>query len=199
MLKPIVAAVSLSVVLAAPALAQVVIDYRDPAALEFTEPEQWSDIAATIGDGVVILGEVSGAFSEAGVEQVAYVVSDDVPTAADPFPELNQRIVTFEDGELAESWSLQDLAFARPVTAVDVDGDGVYEVVLEGSFFNMGTLGMGLSVVKLADGVAEIIQDLPDVYIDSCGSGVGEEAITASVVSVSDGQLVAEADTTECP
>ncbi|NGP18184.1 hypothetical protein [Devosia aurantiaca] len=80
-----------------------------------------------------------------------------------------------------------------------MDGDGIDEVVLEGSFYNMGTLGMGLSVVKLAEGVAEVIQDLPEVYLDNCGSGVGEEAITASVVSVSDGQLVAEAETIECP
>ncbi|NGP18185.1 hypothetical protein [Devosia aurantiaca] len=97
MLKPVIAAVSLSIVLATPALAQVVIDYRDPAAVGFAEPEQWSDIAATIGDGVVVLGEVRGAFSEAGAEQVAYVVSDDVPMASDPFPELNQRIVIIED------------------------------------------------------------------------------------------------------
>lgn len=145
MLKPVVAVVSLSIVLATPALAQVVIDYRDPAEQETVEPGKWSEIAKTIGDGVVILGEVRGAFSEAGAEQVAYLVSDNIPIAADPFPELDLSIVTFKDGEPGDSWSLPDLAFARPVTAVDLDGDGIDEVVLEGSFFNMGTLAIGLS------------------------------------------------------
>ena len=84
------------------------------------------------------------------------------------------------------------------MTAVDLDGDGIDELVGEGSFYNMGTLALGLSAVKLGE-VSEVIQTLPDVYIDSCEAGVGQRSIEASTVSVVDGKLVSETTTHDCP
>ena len=198
MIKPMIYALSLSMLLAAPAMAQVVVDYRDSAVLDMADTLQWSGIAEQIGGGVEVLGEVRGSFVAAGSDDVAYLVSDGAPAAAEPFPELNQRLVLFSDDQQVADLPIDDSAFARPVTAVDLDGDGIDEIVLEGSFYNMGTLGIGLSVARVGD-VAEIVQTLPDVYVDSCDAGVGEQSILASAVSVSDGQLVAEAETLDCP
>lgn len=181
------------------AFAQVVVDYRDPAALELADSGQWSDVAAEIGGDIEVLGAVDGAFTAAGAEETAYLVSSGAPVAADPFPAVEQRLVIFAEGALVADWALpEDGALARPVTATDLDGDGIFEVIAEGSFYNMGTLALGLSVIKVGE-APEIIQTLPEVYMDSCEAGVGERSIIASAVSVVDGELVAEEETLDCP
>jgi hypothetical protein len=185
--------------LAGPAMAQVVVDYRDNAVLDMADPAQWSGIAAEIGGDIEVLGEVAGAFTAAGSADVAYLVSSSASVAADPFPEVAQRIVVYSGGAQVADWALPaDAAFSRPVTAVDMDGDGVDEVILEGSFYNMGTMAIGLSAIRLGE-TAEVVQVLTDVYVDSCEAGVGEQTVTASVVTVGGGELVAEAEGVECP
>ena len=192
-------AVSLTLLLAMPAMAQVVVDYRDSGMLDMADTRQWSGIADTIGGDVEVLGEVRGAFTAAGADEVAYLVSDGAPIAADPFPELNQRIVVFSGEEQVADLAIPDGAFSRPIKAVDLDGDGLSEVLVEGSFYNMGTLALGVSAIKLGE-TAEVVQTLSDVYVDSCEAGVREASISVSAVSVSDGQLVAgEPETLECP
>lgn len=191
-------ALSLTLLMAAPAMAQVVVDYGDGRSLDLPDPARWSHIAEQIGGDIEVLGEARGAFVEAGGDDVAYLVSNGAPVAADPFPELNQRIVVFEGDQQVADLALTDGAFSHPVGAVDLDGDGLDEIILEGSFYNMGTLALGLSAIQLGE-VAETVQTLPDVYIDTCDASVGEQAITSSVVSVSDGQLVAQSETLDCP
>jgi hypothetical protein len=198
MIDRVITAFSLSVLLAAPAAAQVLVDYRDGEALAMADTAQWGAIAEKIGGEVEVLGEVRGSFTAAGADEVAYLVSDGAPVAAEPFPELNQRLVVFAGEQQMADWAIPEAAFSRPVTAVDLDGDGISEVIVEGSFYNMGTLALGVSAIKVGQ-VPEIIQSLPDVYVDSCEAGVGEKGITASAISVSDGQLVAETETLECP
>lgn len=192
-------AVLLSLLSVLPALAQagVLIDYRDGAALDLADPAQWAPIAEQIGGEIEVLGEVRGAFTAAGAEEVAYLVSDAAPVAAEPFPELNQRIVVFSGNQQVADWPIPEAAFSRPVTATDLDGDGISELIVEGSFYNMGTLAIGISAIKVGE-VPEIIQTLTDVYVDSCEAGVGEQAITAGAVSVSDGQLTVESETQDC-
>jgi len=192
-------AVFVAGVLVAPVLAQdeVLIDYNNPGALDIADPAQWSAIAKEIGGDVEVLGEVTGSFTAGGVDQVAYLVSKGTPVAAEPFPELDQRLVIFADGEQVADWPLGDVAFTRPVAATDLDGDGIDEVVVEGSFYNMGTLAIGLSAIKMGE-APEVIQTLPDVYIDSCEAGVGQVSIEASVVSVVEGALAAETTTHDC-
>ena len=191
--------VSLSLMTILPALAQagVLIDYRNGEVLDFADRAQWTPIAERIGGEIEVLGEVRGAFTEAGADEVAYLVSDAAPVAAEPFPELNQRIVVFSGDEQVADWPIPEASFSRPVTATDLDGDGISEVIVEGSFYNMGTLAIGVSAIKVGE-VPEIIQTLTDVYVDSCEAGVGEKAITAGAVSVSDGQLTVESETLDC-
>ncbi|MDV3250222.1 hypothetical protein DevBK_02625 [Devosia sp. BK] len=187
--------------LTGPALAQdqVVIDYNDGNALDIADTAQWSPIAEKIGGGVEVLGEVKGAFTKAGADEIGYLVSNGSPAAADPFPKLDQRLVVFAGDEQVADWALpEDAAFSRPVVAVDLDGDGIDELVGEGSFYNMGTMAIGLSAVKLGD-APEVIQTLPDVYIDSCDASVGQRSIEASVVSVVDGKLTSQTTTEDCP
>jgi len=186
--------------MAAPAMAQgyVLVDYNDSNMLDIADPAQWSPIAEKIGGGVTVLGEVPGSFTAKDSAEVAYLVSDDAPVAAEPFPELGQRVVVFEAGEQVADWMLpDDAAFTRPVAARDLDGDGIDEVVFEGSFYNMGTMAIGLSAVKLGE-APEVIQTLPDVYIDSCEAGSGQRSIEASTVRVIDGELVADTTTLDC-
>ena len=186
--------------MAAPALAQgyVLVDYNDSNMLDIADPAQWSPIAEKIGGGVSVLGEVSGSFTAKDSAEVAYLVSEGAPVAAEPFPELGQRVVVFAAGEQVADWMLPtDAVFSRPVAARDLDGDGIDEVVFEGSFYNMGTMAIGLSAVKLGE-TPEVIQTLPDVYIDSCEAGSGQRSIEASTVRVIDGELVADTTTLDC-
>jgi len=186
--------------MAAPALAQgyVLVDYNDSNMLDIADPAQWSPIAEKIGGGVSVLGEVSGSFTAKDSAEVAYLVSEGAPIAAEPFPELGQRVVVFADGEQVADWTLPaDAVFSRPVAARDLDGDGIDEVVFEGSFYNMGVMAIGLSAVKLGE-APEVIQTLPDVYIDSCEAGSGQRSIEASTVRVIDGELVADTTTLDC-
>lgn len=187
--------------LAAPALAQddVLIDYNDGSALDMADTAQWSPIAEKIGGGIEVLGEVRGSFTKAGAQESAYLVSNGAPAAADPFPKLDQRIVVFDGDAQVADWKLpEDSAFGRPVAAKDLDGDGIDELIGEGSFYNMGTLAIGLSAVKLGE-TPEVVQTLPDVFIDSCEAGVGQRSIEASVVRVVDGKLTSETTTEDCP
>lgn len=187
--------------LVTPALAQdkVVVDYGDGHALDIADPAQWSVIAKKIGGDVTVLGEVSGAFTAAGADEVMYLASNGAPVAADPFPKLDQRLVVFKGDEQVADWALPaDAVFSRPVTAVDMDGDGIDEVVLEGSFYNMGTLALGLSALKVGE-APEVIQTLPDVYIDSCEAGPGQRSIEVGKVSLVDGKLTSQTTTEDCP
>jgi len=193
--------IAIAALLVGPALAQdqVLIDYNDGNALDMADRAQWSPIAEKIGGGIEVLGEVSGAFTKAGADEVAYLVSNGAPAAADPFPKLDQRIVVFSGNEQVADWALpEDSAFSRPVAATDLDGDGIDELIAEGSFYNMGTLAIGLSAVKLGEAPG-VIQTLPDVFIDSCEAGVGQRSIEASVVRVVDGKLTSETTTGDCP
>lgn len=193
-------AVAVALALTLPALAQdnVVIDYND-GALDMADPAQWSPIAEKIGGDIEVLGEVSGAFTEGVADEVAYLVSNGAPVAADPFPEVSQRLVVFAGEEQVADWALPgDSAYSRAVTAADMDGDGISEVILEGSFYNMGTLALGLSAIRVGE-TPEVIQTLPEVFVDSCEAGVGDKSISTSIVSIVDGQMVAETTDQPCP
>lgn len=191
---------ALTQALAVPALAQdgVVVDYGDGRTLDIADPAQWNGVAEGLGDGMIVSGEVKGSFTKAGAEQVAYLASDGPIVASDPFPQVKQSIVVFENDKVVKTIALpESSAYARPVAAVDADGDGLAEVVLEGSFYNMGTQAMGIDLVKLGDS-AEVLQSLPEVFVDSCEAGVGEKSITAGTVRLVDGKLVAEPKTEAC-
>lgn len=200
MIFRVMSVVSAIGLVATPGLGQedVLIDYNASSALESADPQQWSDIADEIGGDVSVLGEVTGSFTAGGVEQVAYLVSHGAPVAADPFPKLDQRLVIFNGNAEVADWALpEDSAFARPVAATDFDGDGIDEIVVEGSFYNMGTLAIGLSAIKVGE-APEVVQTLPDVYIDSCDASAGQRSIEASVVRVVEGALSAETTTHDC-
>ena len=185
-------------VLPAWAQGEILVDYRDERMLDFANPGQWLPIAERIGGEVEVLGEAQGAYTAAGADEIAYLVSDSAPPASDPFPEVSQRIVVFAGDEQVADWALPaDGVFDRLVTGADLDGDGISEVIAEGSFYNMGTSATSLSAIRVGE-TPEVIQTLSDVYVDSCEAGVGEQAITASAVRVSDGQLVAEPETLDC-
>lgn len=199
-MRPMTLALSLTGLLAGPVLAQdnVVIDYRDEAVLDFADTEQWSPIAEKLGDGLTVLGEVSGSFTKSGADEVAYLVSKGRPAANDPFLQVTQHLAIFAGDEQVGDLMLPDnAAYTRAVRAVDVNGDGVSEVVLEGSFYNMGTSAIGLDVIRIGE-TPEVIQTLPEVYLNSCDAGIGEKTISASLVRVGDGELVAKAAKQAC-
>lgn len=187
--------------LSVPAAAQdgLVVDYSEPGMLDLANPAQWGPIAERIGGGVVALGEAGGAFTEAGSEQIAYLVSSGPTIAAEPFPDLDQRIVVYEDDEQVADWTLPEgSAFARPVAAHDLDGDGIDELLLETNSYNMGTSVMGVSSVALGK-KPKVLQVMPEVYIDSCDAPMGEKNITVGRVTAADGELKLETDTQPCP
>ena len=184
---------------ASPALAQeLVVDYAEAGMIDSPDPRQWESAAERIGGDVSVLGEITGAFSAAGSQETAYLASSGLPDSLDPFPDVAQRVVVYEGEEPVADWTLpEDHVFSRPVTAMDSDGDGIDEAVLEMSHYNMGTQTMSLALVRLGDR-PEIIQTLPEVFVDSCDAGVGEQAITAARVTLENGVLVSTPVTLEC-
>ncbi len=75
---------------------------------------------------------------------------------------------------------------APTITDADRDranfGDGVDELLLEGSFYNMGTLASSVRLVELKDKRLRVVKEFEGVYENPCDGDAGAH-VTAGVTS----------------
>ncbi len=187
---------------ALPAAAEVLLDYRDAAFLSgspfYSEAEQRRIAAALaqgpeaerFADGFALRGDATGAFTQAGAQERVFLIQEEAASAIEPFPETGAPVLLILRGD--EPVGLRRLAddvqYQRLVAAADTDGDGRDEVFLETSFMNMGQTTMSLDVASIGDGeTATILQTLDEVYYDGCENPAGERERSAATISVADG------------
>ena len=175
----------------------IVLDYRNrqfraalPAANAADKARVSAALAAVPGDATkalgkdfVVLGQAKGKLAKAGDVEF-FLLSLKPPVAAEPFPKTAAQVVVAMKGkDAAGSFVLPaNRQYARLVGAVDFDGDGSSELLLEGSGFNMGQLVMSVDAMKLdSNGTTRVAQSIPEVYSDSCENPAGKKSRSANL------------------
>ena len=158
-----------------------------------------SEPVKALGKNLVVLGHAKGKSPKAG-EVDFFLLSEKPPIAAEPFPQAPAQVIVALKGKDVVGTYVIPAArqYARLVGAVDMDGDGTSEVLLEGSGYNMGQLIMAVDAVKLeANGTTRIAQSIPEVYSDTCDNPVGQKARSAKI-SLRGGKLVETVHPEKC-
>ena len=130
-----------------------------------------------------------------------FLLSEKPPIAAEPFPQAPAQVIVALKGKDVVGTYVIPAArqYAKLVGAVDMDGDGVSEVLLEGSGYNMGQLITAVDAVKLeANGTTRVAQSIPEVYSDSCENPVGKKSRSAKTISLRGGKLVETVHPEKC-
>jgi len=212
----VLAALAVVLPLAIPAHAEdgIVLDYRnrqfrdatpaanaaDKARITTALASVPGDAAKALGKDFVVLGQAKGKLAKAGDVEF-FLLSLKPPVAAEPFPKTAAQVVVAMKGkDAAGSFVLPaNRQYARLVGAVDIDGDGSSELLLEGSGFNMGQLVMSVDAMKLdASGTTRVAQSIPEVYADSCENPVGAKTRSAKTIGLRGGKLVETSHPEKC-
>jgi hypothetical protein len=159
-----------------------------------------SDPVKALGKNLVVLGRAKGKSPKAG-DVDFFLLSEKPPIAAEPFPQAPAQVIVALKGKDVVGTYVIPAArqYAKLVGAVDMDGDGTSEVLLEGSGYNMGQLITAVDAVKLeANGTTRVAQSIPEVYSDSCENPVGKKARSAKTISLRSGKLVETVHPEKC-
>jgi hypothetical protein len=159
-----------------------------------------SDPVRALGKNLVVLGRAKGKSPKVG-DVDFFLLSEKPPIAAEPFPQAPAQVVVALKGKDVVGTYVIPAArqYAKLVGAVDMDGDGASEVLLEGSGYNMGQLITAVDAVKLeANGTTRVAQSIPEVYSDSCENPVGQKARSAKTISLRGGKLVETVHPEKC-
>jgi hypothetical protein len=159
-----------------------------------------SEPVKALGKNLVVLGRAKGKSPKAG-DVDFFLLSEKPPIAAEPFPQAPaQVIVALKGKDVVGSYVIPAARqYAKLVGAVDMDGDGASEVLLEGSGYNMGQLITAVDAVKLeANGSTRVAQSIPEVYADSCENPVGKKSRSAKTISLRGGKLVETVHPEKC-
>lgn len=136
---------------------------------------------ASRSEGVVagkaeVGGEGEG-FTAPNRNETVYLVLPRPFAAADPQAAVGAVLAVFEGGRLTHKIAA-DGANAL-VRHMDFDGDGVRELLLQGSFYNMGTLVLSARLVDLRGGKLNVVHDFGVVYSNPCDAKPDGEVLAA--------------------
>lgn len=132
-----------------------------------------------------INSSVRGSFTQQGASETVYLIQRGGPVAADPNGAQDLALVVFDaDGQPVATFKTADFNFI--VVTSDTDEDGTHELLLEGSFFNMGTLGTSARLVELKSKQLRVIKTFEGVYENPC-EGDPDSHITAASITFSAG------------
>eukprot|EP00913_Durusdinium_trenchii_P008246 g7743.t1 len=153
-----------------------------------------------LGADFVLLGSMEGALPKAG-PVTFYLVSKRAPVAAEPFPDGPGQVIAAIKGDRAvATYGLpKEVQYARLIGAVDVDGDGASELLLEANAMNMGEMQTSADLIKLlAKNGTRVEQTISGVYVDSCEAPRGEKLRTVKAISLEGGRLVTSDRSERC-
>ncbi|HEV7904861.1 MAG TPA: hypothetical protein VGO96_13550 [Pyrinomonadaceae bacterium] len=132
-------------------------------------------------DDYSINSSASGSFTRQGVRETVYLLQRGGPVAADPNGAQDLWLVVFDaSDQLVAKFKTADFNFIAATS--DTDGDGVHELLLEGSFFNMGTLGSSARLVELKSKQLRAIKTFEGVYENPC-EGDPDSHLTAAAIN----------------
>lgn len=168
----------------------ILIDYRreqsETNAAHLSQQRQQEILRAVYGakatqDNLAINSTAQGAFTRAGAKETVYLIQPGGPAAIDPssLKKITLAILG-EDNRLVAKISTSDHNFI--VGHTDVNSDGINELLLEGGFYNMGTLLNWVELVELTGGRLHVIKDFGKISENPC-DGDNEKDAIAGVIS----------------
>ena len=126
--------------------------------------------ARKVGQIVPSIEDVAtGSFTAVGVSQTAYVISVNECNASHADNYGTKRVAIFNGQKLVAEF---DADFKRTIERqIDLDHDGIDELVMSGGDMGQGTLIQTAALVSFQNGRLRVIEDFGTVVEDDCGSG----------------------------
>lgn len=160
---------------------KVIADFRRPSLrpdVQLLRAERDTIDAAGGGTSAfTVLGRLGGSFTAAGARQTVYLVQPlgQAGASSKAPPMLRTGL-----GRDASTWPLPDEPHPDALEkVVDVDGDGMHEIVVRSDSFQMGVSSVRIGVVSLVGAHARVLLPLTDIYTDTCASPHGTRQIMA--------------------
>lgn len=172
----------------------VLVDYRKEINLtapRLTEQTTKKIVQAVFGQNytgndVAINSMTTGAFTAAGENETVYLLQRGGARAADPNSMDTVVLALFKGDNLQGRFNLKDANFI--IDKIDLNGDGINELLLQGSFYNTGELVAWATLGELKDGKWRTIKEFKDMEDNSCDGGMQNAEIKAGVVFYGDRQ-----------
>lgn len=167
----------------------VLIDYRSELSYEapkLRRPAQ-ARIAQAVfnkeNDSAVINSARAGSFTRAGAKEVVYLIQEGGPRALDP-QSLNKTVLAvFSGARLVARVDASDFNFI--IRLSDLNNDGINELLVEGSFYNMGTLISWGRLIQLKDNRLEVIKEFDKLFKSTCDGDAKPAEMIATAISFS--------------
>lgn len=152
----------------------VLIDFRSELAYEsprLSAARKRSVLrAAGEAEGAAeINSQFTGSFTRPGGRETVYLVQRGGPRAGDPDNFQKVQLIVFEGAKPRAKVDLKNSNFILRTS--DLNKDGVDELVISGSFMNMGEMSTWAELIEIKDGRLKVLKDFKTVLRDSCGSG----------------------------
>jgi hypothetical protein len=131
-----------------------------------------------------ILDMANGSFTGPLKQETLYVISVSECNASHADNFGTKRVAIFSGRQLIAD---MDVDFKNSIVRkIDLDGDGVDELLMTGGDMNQGILIEIAALLGFQNGRLRTIQDLGTVTEDACASGIPGSSSKASVISVGD-------------
>lgn len=126
-----------------------------------------------------ITGVANGSFTEAGKQQIAYLIDTRTGGHADNFGP--KYLAIFNGETYVADFPVPNLSLI--LQAYDLNRDGLNELLLGYSNTQMGEVQEWAKLVQVAQGKLRVIRDFGNVYHSTCGSAsVSDKGIDSSVI-----------------
>jgi hypothetical protein len=136
----------------------------------------------------MVVAEVSGAFTASGVGQTAVLIARAPVPGRDAKPSM---LAVFETDRVVAQFVSPDVVYSSIASAVDVNEDGIDELILTAQSYQMGQVRMIADVVTLAGGQQRLVQEVGAVYENTCDAPLGEKLVrTMLLFARTDGALM---------
>jgi hypothetical protein len=142
-----------------------------------------ANVAAAVfgagGNGAMVLGIATGLpFTKKDARQTLYVLRQGRDAT---------QLAVFENDALVVS--LPTSAWQGIAATADIDGNGLYEVLLRADGDGVGERAVGLTLVSLAANRVEVIRQFDRALVDRCDVGGAIDAMAISFCPRSDGTM----------
>ncbi|HKO96340.1 MAG TPA: hypothetical protein VJU86_05080 [Pyrinomonadaceae bacterium] len=145
-----------------------------------TDPLKGARDAGQIVPSIVDMA--TGSFTAAGKRETAYVISVSECNASHADNFGSKRVAIFASQELVAD---VDADFRSSIVRkIDLNGDGINELLMASSDMSQGTLTEMAALVDFQNGRMRVIDDLGTVSEDSCASELPGSTSRASVISI---------------